>query len=191
MKRTFNDFVQNEMLSDEMLASMHLMCIPIYSPSHSWWFGTSSQLQSHASNPSVMPFEGVMRRLEGTGTWFRELEFDGMDSVVPTSSCGGVEVEYRRTPAGSWLWVESEYRAVCYCNDACDAHVLCLDRDTMARLGVETSVVSSLKATVLELSRLPNPLERRWHSIFFLHHIRRSIQLPGMSAAGFLGSLAV
>jgi hypothetical protein len=191
MNKTFHGFVKNEMLSDELLSSMQFICIPIYSPSHGWWFGASGQLHSHLSNPIVMPFDGIMRRLGGTGTWFRELEFDGMDSVVPTTCCRGVEEEYRRTPAGSWLWIESEYKAVCYCNDACDAHVLCLDRDSMIRLGLEASVVTSLRATVTEVSRLPNQLERRWHAIFFLHHIRHSVQLPGMSLPGFLGSLAV
>jgi hypothetical protein len=66
-----------------------------------------------------------------------------------------------------------------------------LSPETLAQLNLEALAISSLKATVAAISQLPDAFERRWHAIFFLHHIRYGVQLAGMNAAGFLGNLAV
>lgn len=191
MTTTFASFISEERLAVDVLTASEFFCIPIYCPDNRWWFTHQNRRSIDAANPIIAPFEGIMHRLSGVGTWFRELEFDGVNSVATTTSRGDVEAEFQRTPAGSWIWVDAQNKALCYSNDACDAHVLCLSPETLARLDLEALAITSLKATVAAVSQIPNPLERRWHAIFFLHHIRNSVQLPGMNAAGFLGNLAV
>lgn len=191
MGPTFASFISEGRLTVDVMTASEFFCIPIYSPDNRWWFAHQNPRSIHAANPIIAPFEGIVHRLSGVGTWFRELEFDGVDSITTTTSRGDVEAEYLRTPAGSWIWVDAEKRAMCYSNDACDAHVLCLSPETLARLDLEALAITSLKATVAAISQMPNAFERRWHAMFFLHHIRYSVQLPGMNAAGFLGSLSV
>jgi hypothetical protein len=191
MKATFASYISEERLTVDVLTATKFVCIPIYCPDNRWWFTHQSLRSIHAANPIIAPLEGIMHRLSGVGTWFRELEFDGVNSVTTTTSRGDFEAEFQRTPAGSWIWVDAENRAMCYSNDACDAHVLCLSPETLAQLNLEALAISSLKATVAAISQLPDAFERRWHAIFFLHHIRYGVQLAGMNAAGFLGNLAV
>jgi hypothetical protein len=191
MTTTFASFISEERLTVDVLTATKFVCIPIYCPDNRWWFTHQSPRSIHAANPIIAPFEGIMHRLSGVGTWFRELEFDGVNSVATTTSRGDVEAEGHRTPAGSWLWIDAQSQALCYSNDACDAHVLCLSPETLARLDLESLAITSLKATVAAISQMPIAFERRWHAMFFLHHIRLSVQLSGMNAAGFLGNLAV
>lgn len=189
MKSTFEHFVQNGLLLPDAIESMNVVCIPIFSVRDDWWFDYAAGHRFNENDPSVSPFLGIVRRFGGAGLWMRELQFDGYERTVTTSDVDDLDREHERTPVGSWVWWPSAGKALCYCNPASDAHVLCLDPQYILKEQLQLKIRDSLLSSVSQISTLQQDQGRRWHSMFIRHHMRLGVQLESIDSSSIMKSL--
>lgn len=166
------------MLASEVIDSLRLVCIPIFSPRNDWWFATPGANAFNQSDPCVRPFIGFMDKVSGVGCWMRELQFDQTGLTASTTCTADLYRERDRTPAGSWIWLQSTETTLCYCNAVSDVHVVCLSQRQIEHDALESQIVESLTSSVAEIRSWPYAEGRRWLASFFKHHCQRGMPLP-------------
>ncbi len=189
MGRSFEHFVRDGLLAGHIVESLRLVFLPIFCARDDWWFDQPAARRFNAPDARVRAFLGIMRRVEGEGWWMRELGFDGYESSAPTASPEDLEAEHRRTPVGSWVWMQAARQTLCYCNPASDAHVLCLGPEYVQEAGLESAFVESLRSTIAGVNAIPDSRERRWHATFVRHHLSMGVRIQSVDAGRCLDEL--